>query len=392
MKLTDVYNEFLVESIENLPEILAKGIEATSIEQMEDTLLVFGGTERIETSLPLFAYTLLKKGKTKSFEKLLDSLWQWEDPLPTIIMLMDGLGNYHRNGKEYTFKTVILPELQEMWGDLIVDGDKYYFDVLASDMKDFFSTDAYNGVDCTFIADEVFNGYLGETHGWEDYTTNPRLEDLIMQGYINDETYLKIVRHIIENYEGDIISNFREEFEGYREEDDLPDHDKDSFYLTRPRIEWYLDLKHKYEFVVLLDNTDYGLEEIKDIIKWSYNDVYNLTVQNDITKEYENELYSTLSSLPEHIDVQTYGRTSDGPTTKKVPGYRFDVTSWLENFVVEYFINGYGDQGALLESILSYDYRGLGGLCPSSTSGDPYVDDTSDTFLKNYNETLQNQL
>tara|TARA_R110002051_G_scaffold320072_1_gene404890 strand:- start:1454 stop:2620 length:1167 start_codon:yes stop_codon:yes gene_type:complete len=388
MKLTEIYNEFLVESIENLPEILAKGIEATSIEEMEDTLLVFGGTERIETSLPLFAYTLLKKGKTKSFEKLLDSLWQWDDPLPTIIMLMDGLGDYYLKDKEYTFQTVILPELQEMWSDLIVDGNKYYFDVLASDMKDFFSTDNWNGIDCSLIANEVFNeGFISD---WEDYETNPNLEDLIMKGYIIDETYLKIIRHIGENYEGDIISNSREEFEGWVEDDEiigLSPGEEHSFYLTRQRIDRYLDLEQRYDFLVLLDNSDEGLDEIKNIIKWSYNDAYNSAAQDDIVKIYEDELYDRLLSKPEHIDIQTY---DDGHNPKKVTGYRFDVTSWLEEFVSEYFANEYYDEGGLLECILAYDYGGLGGLCPNV--GEPYIDDTDERFIENYNDILQNQL
>jgi len=390
MKLTNIYNEFLVESIENLPEILAKGIEANSIEGMRDTLMVFGGIERWETSLPLFAYTLLKKGKTESFEKLLDSMWGWEEAFKYIITLMNGLGNYYMKDKEYTFQTVVLPELENMWSDLIVDGNKYYFDVLATDMKDFFSTDSYNGVDCSLIANEVFtDGYFTE---WEDYGTNPDLEDLIMKGYISDETYLKIIRHIRENYEGDIISNFREEFDDYKEEDVLPDHDKDSFYLTRERIDRYLDLEQKYDFVVLLDNTTDGLDEIRDILKWSYNDVYNWKAQNNIIEEYENELYDKLSSKPEDVEIQTWSYIKGKYAPKKVNGYRFDVTSWLEEFVIEYFTNDYYDEGALLESLLAYDYGGLGGLCPSATSGDPYIDDTDEEFIKNYNNTIQDYL
>ena len=394
MKLTDIYNEFLVESIENLPEILAKGIEANSLEEMEDTLMVFGGVERWGTSLPLFAYTLLKKGKTKSFEKLLDSMWGWDDAFKHIISLMSGLGDYYITDKEYTFHTVVLPALKDMWPDLIVDGNKYYFDVLASDMKDFFSTDNWNGIDCSLIANEVFNeGFISD---WEDYETNPNLEDLIMKDYLTDETYLKIIRHIGENYEGDIISNPREEFEGWVEEDEIiglsPGEEQHSFYLTRQRIDRYLDLEQRYDFVVLLDNSDEGLDEIKNIIKWSYNDAYNSAAQDDLVKMYEDELYDRLLSKPEHIDIQTYGRTSDGYTAKKVPGYRFDATSWLEEFVVEYFTNDYYDEGGLLESLLAYDYGGLGGLCPSGGSGDPYIDDTDERFLENYNDILQNQL
>jgi hypothetical protein len=262
--------------------------------------------------------------------------------------------------------------------------------VLATDMKDFFSTDSYNGVDCSLIANEVFtDGYFTE---WEDYGTNPDLEDLIMKGYISDETYLKIIRHIRENYEGDIISNFREEFDDYKEEDVLPDHDKDSFYLTRERIDRYLDLEQKYDFVVLLDNTTDGLDEIRDILKWSYNDVYNWKAQNDIIKEYENELYDKLSSKPEDVEIQTWSYIKGKYAPKKVNGYRFDVTSWLEEFVIEYFTNDYYDEGALLESLLAYDYGGLGGLCPSATSGDPYIDDTDEEFIKNYNNTIQDYL
>ena len=387
MKLTNIYNEFLVESIENLPEILAKGIEAESIEEMEDTLLVFGGTERIETSLPLFAYTLLKKGKTKSFERLLDSLWQWEDPLPTVVMLMIGLGDYYLKDKEYTFETVIVPELKDMWSDLIVDGNKYYLDVLASDMKEFFGGNDGHG-ECSTIANLVFNGDIWEE--WEDYQTSPNVEQLIMEGYISDETYLKIIRHIGENYEDDIISNSREEFDGWKEEDALPDHDINSFYLTRQRIDRYLDLEQKYDFVILLDNSDGGLDEIQNILKWSYNDAYNLKAQNDIVKEYEDELYEILGK-PEHVEIQTYGSTKEkGYHPIKVDGYRFDITDFLETFVYDYFVNEYADEGGLLECLLAYDYAGLGGLCPSGHQD--WVDDTSDEFLKNYNQIIQDQL
>lgn len=389
MKLTDIYNEFLVESIDNLPEILAKGIEAASIEEMEDTLLVFGGTERIETSLPLFAYTLLKKGKTKSFERLLDSLWQWDDPFYFIILLINGLGNYYLKDKEYTFETIIVPELKEMWSDLIVDGNKYYFDVLASDMKEFFGGNDGHG-ECSAIANLVFNGEIWED--WVDYETSPNLEQLIMEGYISDETYLKIIRHMGENYENDIISNSREEFDGWKEEDVLPDHDIDSFYLTRQRIDRYLDLEQKYDFVILLVDSDGGLDEIKNILKWSYNDVYNWKAQSDVVKAYENELYDILGK-PEHVQIQTYGSTEEGRHQPiKVDGYRFDITNFLESFVMEdYFPNEYADQGSLLECLLSFNYRSLDGLCPDDTDT-RWVDDTSDEFLKNYNVTIQEHL
>jgi hypothetical protein len=391
MKLTEIYNEFLVESIENLPEILAKGIEATSIDEMEDTLLVFGGAERIETSLPLFAYTLLKKGKTESFEKLLDSLWQWEDPFPTVILLIKGLSDYYGAVfEEYNFKTVIVPELQDMWSDLIVVGDKYYLDVLATDMADFFAPDRWNGVDCKGIANDVFTEGIFEN--WEDHQPNPSIESLIMEGYVSDETYIKIIKYMGEHHENDIISNSREEFETYKEEDQIPDHDKDSFYLTRNRIDRYLNLEGstKYDFVILLGESNDGLDELKDTIVWTYNDTYNWTAQNSLIKDYENELYTVLGK-PEQINIKTYNFNKSGREVVDVDGYRFDVTNFLETFVMDdYFSNEYTDQGGLLECLISYEFAGLGGLCPDS-NGD-WVDDTSDEFIESYNVALQEQL
>ena len=62
----------------------------------------------------------------------------------------------------------------------------------------------------------------------------------------------------------------------------------------------------------------------------------------------------------------------------------------LRIFVIEYFTNEYADEGGLLECLLAYDYGGLGGLCPSGHQD--WVDDTSDEFLKNYNQTVQDQI
>ena len=257
-------------------------------------------------------------------------------------------------------------------------------------MADFFAPDRWNGLDCKGIANDIFTEALFEN--WEDHQPNPTIETLIMQGYVSDETYIKIIKYMGEHYENDIISNSREEFESYKEEDQIPDHDKDSFYLTRNRIDRYLNLEDstKYDFVVLLGESNDGLDELNDTIIWAYNDTYNLTAQNSLVKDYKNELYTILGK-PEYINIKTYNFTTGGRKVADVDGYRFDVTNFLETFVMDdYFSNDYLDQGGLLECLISYEFAGLGGLCPDS-NGD-FVDDTSGEFIESYNVALQEQL
>ena len=115
-----------------------------------------------------------------------------------------------------------------------------------------------------------------------------------------------------------------------------------------------------------------------------------MTAQNSLVKDYKNELYTILGK-PEYINIKTYNFTTGGRKVADVDGYRFDVTNFLETFVMDdYFSNDYLDQGGLLECLISYEFAGLGGLCPDS-NGD-FVDDTSGEFIESYNVALQEQL
>tara|TARA_R110000851_G_scaffold21591_3_gene64726 strand:+ start:154 stop:1269 length:1116 start_codon:yes stop_codon:yes gene_type:complete len=371
MKLTETYIEFLVESIDNLPEIFVKGVRANDISEMDDVLRIFGGVGKVEISLPLFGQALLNKGNTEAFTTFLKNMWQWDDHMYYITLLIGGI-----NDVEFNFKTVILPELEDMWSDLVVEGDKYYFDVMRSEMWEFFDRDHEH------TAKEVFSD---EGLWWDTYSTNPDLEPLFYDDTITDKTYIEMVKHIGKEYENVIVMDIDDKFTDWVEEDQIPE-EEHSFFLTHDRLNRYFNLEHKMEFVALLGDTVSDFEEYKSSIKYLYDLTYNEILVNQTNNKFYNAVYDILGE-PKYVGIETYG--IKGKT--KVDGYRFDITEILESFVmVDFFPDNYTDPGSVLESLNDFKYMGLGEL--HVRDHQDYVDDTEEEFISLFNRHLIEEL
>ena len=373
MKLTETYIEFLVESIDDLPEIFAKGVRASDISDMTDVLRIFGGVDK-ESSLPLFGQALLNKGNVEAFRTLLENMWEWEDNMYYITVFIGGI-----NDEEFNFKTVVLPELKDMWPDLVVEGDKYYFDVMMSEMSEFFDRDH------THTAKEVFSE---DGLWWDPHDTNPNFEELFYYDTITDKTYIEMVKHVGEEYENVIVMNRNDKFTDWVEEDQIPEEEY-SFFLTHDRLNRYFNLEHKMEFAALLGDTVDGLEDVKSNILHSYNSTYNEISINQTTNTFHRAVFDILGE-PKYVGIQTYSYKQHKAV--KVDGYRFDITEILESFaMVDYFPGYYSDQGGVLESFIDFEFMGLGKLHAFEPHHE-WVDDTEEEFIRVFNTYLIEEL
>ena len=295
---------------------IIKTIVTEEIDTQEDVLMIFG--DDLYYAVPYFK-------KLGSLHELVDLFY--DNYLRLIPPLLDD-GDPHLKSLAWDLVT------QDI-GDVTVVNNRYILTIDdKEELSDLFKGRGgyYNDVECNYVAKQIFSEDGLE---WEPYDTE---EDLtyIFESVITDVNYQEIVTIMLEKYSNMEITNWREEFNGYSEEDNLSGND-DGFILTPDRI---LSIsKDTYNFALLIDNS-LELSDLSTGIEMAFNRAYNDSVVGDYHNTY-NE--SVVGLIGDGKYVQA------GSTTKKnSKGEKYTIPNYVyELDITDKFwdvINKYGKQ------------------------------------------------
>ena len=230
-----------------------------------------------------------------------------------------------------------VPYLDDMryikWEKSEKGDDRIILELLPGEEAEFFSEDTGGrSYDCRDIAKQIF----GDGLEFESYDTVDSIENLIKE--LSTENYIKLVRYIGIEYQNQEVDAWREEFEGWREEDQLPD---GKVFLTPERMNGFLpdDESSRYALAVLISNTP-ELDEIEGEINNSYSRAWNEVVMNQYYTEYYNAFEVFLGkpigegTTNTYRDVMNYETGRNEWKNVKVPVKYFDVTDRARAMIV----------------------------------------------------------
>jgi hypothetical protein len=344
-------------------------LESTDYDDISGIVRMFSGIDNL-------FFALEKRGKGVEFLERIGNYW--DDA--TYMYIFDSLGGVksYQNGmidtdlmEEYLIKPLI-NEIQDL--NYTEDG-RIVLEVIDAEKPNLFHDNI--NPDCRGIARQIF---VEEELGWDNYQTTESLEDLV--DILTEENYIGLVRLIGIVFENKIVTSFREEFGGWKEEDNL---DEDEFYITLDRMNTFLG-DDRYNLAVLLDNTD-ELEDIVHSIEDSYNSSWNSVVQSQYFNTYHKAVEDLLGKPIGTGIIHTYKSSSGGKHVKvSVPSEKYDVTDLAKKTL----LSELSDYGSLdnVDFVDMMDDQSMSNLCPRVND---WPDD-DDIVEELFNEGISNYL
>ena len=315
----------------------------------EEKVFQSGDIEDILPLIKLFGgdihelYNALDKiGRGDDFLNHMLGRWPQEETLRHIIDALGGIRDWD-NGmmdNDLVNHYVITPYLDDMryidWGKSDKGNDRIILELMPGEEAEFFSDDTGGrSYECRDIAKQIFSE---EGLDWEPYEEGVAIEELIKD--LSTENYIRLVRHIGIEYQNQEVDAWREEFEGWRETDQLPD---GKVFLTPERMNSFLpdDESSRYALAVLIGNTP-DLEEVESYIQHAYNRAWNEVVINQYYRDYYKAFNEFLGEPIGEGTTNTYKDVMNPETGRnewknvKVPVKYFDVTDRARAMIVRH--------------------------------------------------------
>ena len=320
-----------------------------------------------------------KMGKGRDFLDHISSQWDIERALEHIINALGGIRAWNNGSVDNDLmdEYVIDPYLEDMRYISKNEDGRIILELMSGEEAEFFDGGSYtrSGADCKELAKQIFgDGYLE----WEPYESDMNIEDLLE--LLTEENYIKLVRYIGTEFQNEEVTAWREEFDGWREEDQLPE---GKVFLTLNRMNGFLG-DDRYNLAVLIGNTP-ELDDVENEIKNSYGRAWNEVVQNQYYTAYYKAFNEFLGKPIGEGTTSTYKNVLNRKTGKDeykkvdVPVKYFDVTDRARAMIVRhaYEIDNPED---FLSMIDEFD---LNYLCPS-VDDYPWDDDEVNDLFQDY--------
>ena len=313
-----------------------KVFQSGDIEDILPLIKLFGG------DIHELYNALDKIGRGDDFLNHMLGRWPQEETLRHIIDALGGIRDWD-NGmmdNDLVNHYVITPYLDDMryidWGKSDKGNDRIILELMPGEEAEFFSDDTGGrSYECRDIAKQIFSE---EGLDWEPYEEGVAIEELIKD--LSTENYIRLVRHIGIEYQNQEVDAWREEFEGWRETDQLPD---GKVFLTPERMNNFLpdDESSRYALAVLLGNTP-ELDEVEGDIQDAYNRAWNEVVINQYYRDYYKAFNEFLGEPIGEGTTNTYRDVMNPETGRnewknvKVPVKYFDVTDRARAMIVRH--------------------------------------------------------
>ena len=264
--------------------------------------------------------------------------WPEERQLEHIINALGGMRNWN-NGMvddDLMDEYVIDVYLNDMRYISKTKDGRIILELMPGEEAEFFDSESGGrSYDCKDIAKQIFSD---EGLDWEPYDEGVAIEELIKD--LSTENYIRLVRHIGIEYQNQEVDAWREEFEGWREDDQLPD---GKVFLTPERMNGFLpdDESSRYALAVLIGNTP-ELDEVEGDIQHAYNRAWNEVVINQYYRDYYKAFNEFLGEPIGEGTTNTYKDVMNPETGRnewknvKVPVKYFDVTDRARAMIVRH--------------------------------------------------------
>ena len=357
-------------------------ITADDMEDLDDLLKLFGGGtsagpggEAHFTALQKLYEALEHKGLGDQF---LTRILEWDPYERPLSVVLDAIGGPYNPDKDLLHKYVV-PIVVDEVKNLTYEDGKYILALEPGEEAAFFDSSSRNDIDCHAIAEEIWGD---EGLSWEPY--NPHVElDYLLENEMTEENIEALKQYLENEYTNVEVSTFREEFDGYKEEDQIGE-DPNAFFLYPERVR-RLD---PYNLAVLVESAD-ELDDVKNEIKWAWGDAWNQGIMDNYYANYQDEFYENVGRSVGDGKMKKYVYDSN------ISKYRmrdiavsfYDVTPTAERNIVEY-IDQTGDisDTDFIEIMKQSDSTFP--LCPNV---DEYPHD-DDEVTELFNERLQDYL
>jgi len=359
-------------------------LASEDMEDLADLLKLFGGGGDIWghrgeghfNSLQQLYQALEHKGLGDKF--LTNIITHWDESANPLSVVLDAIGGAYNPDKDLLHKYII-PEALDLITNLTYKDGKYILSLEPGEEADFYDDSTRNDVDCHAVAEEIWGE---EGLSWEPYDTNVEL-DYLLENEMTEEN-IEALKHLLVNeYTNAVVSTFREEFNGYKEEDQIGE-DDNAFFLYPERVR-RLD---PYNLAVLLESAD-ELDDVKNEIKWAWGDAWNQGIMDNYYTTYYDEFYENVGTSMGRGTVKKFVYNSSEakyrPIDVKVSFY--DVTPHAERTLLQY-IDQTGDiDNSNFAEIMKHSDSTFP-LCPNV---DEYPHD-DDEVTELFNERLQDYL
>jgi len=360
-------------------------LASEDLDDLADLLKLFGGGWRSGwgqrgeghfNSLQQLYQALEHKGLGDKF--LTNILTHWDEGDNPLSVVLDAIGGPYNPDKDLLHKYII-PEAVDLITNLTYKDGKYILSLERGEEASFYDTSSRNDIDCYEVAKEIW-GEEGLT--WEPYDSNPDL-DYLLENEMTEENIEGVKQLLEKDYTNVEVSSFREEFDGWKKEDQIGE-DDNAFFLYPERVR-RLD---PYNLAVLLESAD-ELDEVKNEIKWAWGDAWNQGIMDNYYTTYHDEFYENVGASMGSGTVKKFvynaSEAKYKPTDVEVSLY--DVTPHAERTLLEY-IDHAGDitDTDFIEIMKQSDSTFP--LCPNV---DEYPHD-DDEVTELFNEGLQDYL
>tara|TARA_R110000782_G_scaffold107207_2_gene195583 strand:- start:331 stop:1434 length:1104 start_codon:yes stop_codon:yes gene_type:complete len=340
MKLFDLY-EKINESEDD--DLISKIFSTDERWELDDYVSMFSGLDT------LYQYMEMKGYGDRFISLLRDT---FDDYLGVIESLDLSLPSTSREDDElftkHIFKHVIQDSAQELTYD--ESKDKVFMDLEPGDESVFFRIGRNS---CINQVKEVFTGELDM---WEPYDTwGTPLSDLLGKDMLDEDSYVKILNHLISNYENTESGGNTGILKKWKEEGDT---DNDSFYLTKDKINFLLQHPNREVLTDMLESTS-ELEVIVSDIRVSYNEAYNQIMVNSYIKQYYDMLEGSIGK-PIWSGERDHWYSNN---KSKIYVNRYDVTSWVKDSYYNSIL-GYDVESIDVLEVLIHDFSDLVVECP----------------------------
>ena len=316
-------------------------LASEDLDDLADLLKLFGGGgdmwgQRGEgrfNSLQQLYQALEHKGLGDKF--LTNILTHWDEGENPLSVVLDAIGGAYNPDKDLLHKYII-PEAIDLIRNLTYKDGKYILSLEPGEEADFYDDSTRNDVDCHGVAAEIWGE---EGLSWEPYDSNPEL-DYLLENEMTEENIEGVKQLLEKDYTNVEVSSFREEFDGWKEEDQIGE-DDNAFFLYPERVR-RLD---PYNLAVLLESAD-ELEEVKNEIKWAWGDAWNQGIMDNYYTTYHDEFYENVGVSMGKGILQKHVYNSSEARYKliDVEVSLYDVTPHAERTLLEY-IDHTGDIG-----------------------------------------------
>ena len=359
-------------------------LASEDMEDLADLLKLFGGGGDIWghrgeghfNSLQQLYQALEHKGLGDKF--LTNILTHWGEQENPLSIVLDAIGGAYNPDKDLLHQYII-PEAVDLITNLTYKDGKYVLSLEPGEEASFYDTSSRNDIDCHGVAVEIW-GEEGLT--WEPYDNHVEL-DYLLENEMTEENIEALKQHLEKEYTNIEVSSFREEFDGWKEEDQIGE-DDNAFFLYPERVR-RLD---PYNLAVLLESAD-ELDDVKNEIKWAWGDAWNQGIMDNYYTTYHDEFYENVGAsmgkgiLQKHV----YNASEAKYKSRDVEVSLYDVTPHAERTLLEY-IDQTGD-------ITDTDFIDIMKQSDSTFPLCPNVDEyphDDDEVTQLFNEHLQDYL